>query len=152
MSQYAIANIRIPLKIVGSNYEILNERIHIDLEPCNELPEIQPNMDSVAEQMKLLFSGGGGGYQEPTNTSDFSNDLYEDIEPEPDKEPDKEAESEPDKEAELKSESELKSELEPVQEHKYILSANPTIPRNRLNITFKKRLSKNNLTRNKYHL
>jgi hypothetical protein len=144
MSQYAIANIRIPLKIVGSNYEILNERIHIDLEPCNELPEIQPNMDSVAEQMKLLFSGSGSGYQEPTNTSDFSNDLYEDKEPEPDKEPDKEPESE--------SEPELKSELEPVQEHKYILSANPTIPRNRLNITFKKRLSKNNLTRNKYHL
>ena len=124
MSQYAIANIRIPLKIVGSNYEILNERIHIDLEPCNELPEIQPNMDSVAEQMKLLFSDSGSGYREPTNTS----------EPEPEPEP----ESEP--------------EPVTVQEPKYILSANPTVPRNRLNNTFKKRLSKNNITQKKYHL
>ena len=37
----------------------------------------------------------------------------------------------------------IKSETKsvPVQEPKYILNANPTIPRNRLNNTFKKRLS-----------
>jgi hypothetical protein len=48
-----MATIRIPLEIVDTNYEILNDRIDIQFEPCPILPEIQ---ESNKDLLQSLFS------------------------------------------------------------------------------------------------
>lgn len=131
MSQYAIANIRIPLQIVGDNYEILNERIHIDFEKCTHLPDIQENVDNVSEQIKLLFTH----HQMPSEVTihESSDEIA-----------DERSENESVLEEEVK-------ENDDDGNKKYILHVKPTIPRNRLNITFKRKQSNNNRTQKKYH-
>lgn len=53
MKSYVMATIRIPLEIVDTNYEILNDRIDIQFEPCPVLPEIQ---ESNKDLLQSLFS------------------------------------------------------------------------------------------------
>ncbi len=53
MKSYVMATIRIPLEIVDTNYEILNDRIDIQFEPCPILPEIQ---ESNKDLLQSLFS------------------------------------------------------------------------------------------------
>ena len=48
-----MATIRIPLEIVDNNYEILNDRIDIQFDPCPVLPEIQ---ESNKDLLQSLFS------------------------------------------------------------------------------------------------
>ena len=132
MSQYAIANIRIPLQIVRDNYEILNDRIHIDFEKCTHLPDIQENVDNVSEQIKLLFTH----HQTPSEVTihESSDEVSEN---------------------EAVSKEEVKENDDDDDDDdgnkKYILHVKPTIPRNRLNITFKRKQSNNNITQKKYH-
>lgn len=128
MSQYAIANIRIPLQIVGDNYELLNDRIHIDFEKCTHLPDIQENVDNVSEQIKLLFTN----HQTPSEMTihESSDEVSEN---------------------ESVSEEEVKENDDDDGNKKYILHVKPSIPRNRLNITFKRKQSNNNITQKKYH-
>jgi len=135
MSQYAIANIRIPLQIVGDNYELLNDRIHIEFEKCTHLPDIQENVDNVSEQIKLLFTN----HQTPSEVTihESSDEIDDKI---------SEYESVLEEKEEVKEKDDDDSENK-----KYILHVKPTIPRNRLNITFKRKQSNNNITQKKYH-
>jgi len=48
-----MATIRIPLEIVENNYEILNDRIDIQFDPCPILPEVQ---ESNKDLLQSLFS------------------------------------------------------------------------------------------------
>lgn len=134
MSQYAIANIRIPLQIVGDNYELLNDRIHIEFEKCTHLPDIQENVDNVSEQIKLLFTH----HQTPSEVTihESSDEIDDKIS---------------EYESVLEEKEEVKENDDDDGNKKYILHVKPTIPRNRLNITFKRKQSNNNITQNKYH-
>ena len=53
MKSYVMATIRIPLEIIDNNYEILNDRIDIQFEPCPILPEVQENNKDL---LQSLFS------------------------------------------------------------------------------------------------
>ena len=53
MKSYVMATIRIPLEIIDNNYEILNDRIDIQFDPCPVLPEIQENNRDL---LQSLFS------------------------------------------------------------------------------------------------
>jgi hypothetical protein len=53
MKSYVMATIRFTLEIVDTNYEILNDRIDIQFEPCPILPEIQ---ESNKDLLQSLFS------------------------------------------------------------------------------------------------
>ena len=138
MSQYAIANIRIPLQIVGDNYEILNDRIHIEFEKCTHLPDIQENVDNVSEQIKLLFTN----HQTPSEVMihESSDEIDDEI-----------SKNESALEEKKVKENDEDDDDDDDENKKYILHVKPTIPRNRLNITFKRKQSSNNITQKKYH-
>lgn len=53
MKSYVMATIRIPLEILDNNYEILNDRIDIQFDPCPILPDIQENNKDL---LQSLFS------------------------------------------------------------------------------------------------
>jgi len=56
MKSYVMATIRIPLEIINDNYEnyeILNDRIDIQFDPCPILPDIQENNKDL---LKCLFA------------------------------------------------------------------------------------------------
>lgn len=53
MKNYVMATIRIPLEIIDNNYEILNDRIDIQFDPCPVLPDIQENNKDL---LQSLFS------------------------------------------------------------------------------------------------
>lgn len=48
-----MATIRIPLEIIDNNYEILNDRIDIQFDPCPILPDVQENNKDL---LQSLFS------------------------------------------------------------------------------------------------
>ena len=136
MSQYAIANIRIPLQIVGDNYELLNDRIHIEFEKCTHLPDIQENVDNVSEQIKLLLLFTHHQTPSEVTIHESSDEIDDKIS---------------EYESVLEEKEEVKENDDDDGNKKYILHVKPTIPRNRLNITFKRKQSNNNITQKKYH-